>query len=646
MGSFSLMNLGSRSMAASSVVLQTTGNNIANANVEGYSRQRVDLATARSRFVGNGFVGQGVDVQGISRIHDAFLTQEAAQSKSSARMDKVRLQALRKLESVFPTGEKGLGEAASKFLSAMKDLSSRPGDVAARQLVLARADDLAKGFNTAGQQMDTLQAEVTASLGDGVKRINSLAQGIARLNARIVSAGGLQTAPNNLLDERDKLLSQLAEKLQVKTVAAQDGSVSVFLGDGRSLVVGNTAQRMSVIADPTDARRSALAVTDGPEARQVDSRYLGGGELAGLLQFQNDDLVRARTLVGQMAASVVGAVNRQQSIGLDLKGQIGAKLFFDFHDGTAAGALVTVRPEASNKSAAVPTLSVTNPSKLQAAEYTLAYDTVTAAWTLQSSQGGAPVPATAAADLGFTLTGLAALDQNDRFLLQPVTDAAGAMRRVLSRPEGLAAASAVVSKVGTANKGTGSVASLQVLEPGSALVAAAKPDVVLKFTGATEISVTPAVGGVSTLTWVPGQPLSLGGARIMLAGNPAVDDTFVISATTQFQQNNGNALALAGLDEASFVGQSADGSAGLTITDAYALALSDIGARVQGAQTASDISSATAEQAELRRSAVSGVNLDEEAARLIQAQQAYQASAKVLQVAQSIFDTLLQAAGA
>jgi flagellar hook-associated protein 1 FlgK len=145
---------------------------------------------------------------------------------------------------------------------------------------------------------------------------------------------------------------------------------------------------------------------------------------------------------------------------------------------------------------------------------------------------------------------------------------------------------------------------------------------------------------------VPGQPLSLGGARIMLAGNPAVDDTFVISATTQFQQNNGNALALAGLDEASFVGQSADGSAGLTITDAYALALSDIGARVQGAQTASDISTAAAEQAELRRSAVSGVNLDEEAARLIQAQQAYQASAKVLQVAQSIFDTLLQAAGA
>lgn len=141
MGSFSLMNLGSRSMAASSVVLQTTGNNIANANVEGYSRQRVDLATARSRFVGNGFVGQGVDVQGISRVHDAFLTQEAAQSKSSARMDKVRLEALQKLESVFPPGERGLGEAASKFLSAMKDLSSRPGDVAARQLVLARADD-------------------------------------------------------------------------------------------------------------------------------------------------------------------------------------------------------------------------------------------------------------------------------------------------------------------------------------------------------------------------------------------------------------------------------------------------------------------------------------------------------------------------
>jgi flagellar hook-associated protein 1 FlgK len=119
-------------------------------------------------------------------------------------------------------------------------------------------------------------------------------------------------------------------------------------------------------------------------------------------------------------------------------------------------------------------------------------------------------------------------------------------------------------------------------------------------------------------------------------------DGFVISATTQTRQNNGNALALAALADTAFVGQSASGDGGLTITDAYAAGITDIGTRVQGAATASEISAAVASQLQLRRTAVDGVNLDEEAARLIQSQQAYQASAKVLQVAQSIFDTLLQ----
>ncbi|MEI6026712.1 MAG: flagellar hook-associated protein FlgK [Betaproteobacteria bacterium] len=651
MSAFSLLSIGSRAMAANYAVLQTTGNNIANANVEGYSRQRVELSTSASQSTGGGYIGRGVDVKGVTRAHDAFLTREAAGTQSSASMDQARLSALQKLEDVFRTGEQGVGHAAGQFLNAMTDLASRPADEGLRQAVLARADEVASRFSGASQQMDALQADVNAALGDGVQRVNALAQSLALVNARIVAVSGSQGAPNELLDERDRLLSQISQKIQVKSLMGPDESVSVFVGDGRPLVMGGNAGKLSVVADPADPSRKALAFNDKAGARVIDSDLLGGGDMAGVLRFQNEDLVPARNRMGQMAAALTGMVNRQQSLGLDLQGKTGADLFFDFHDTLAAGALPMVRPAATNQGTAKPTLAISDPAKLQAAEYTLAYDTGASDWTLTPSTGGAAIPQAQAATLGFTLTGLGTLNTQDRFLLQPVTYAAGMMRRELTRPDGLAAASPVVSRVEPGNKGTGALSSLQVQMPGAALVSAvAVSDVVLRFTGPNTVSVTPPVGGTSSLTWTPGQALSLGGVDLMIAGRPAAADLatgfagdgFVLSATTQTRQNNGNALALAALAETAFVGRTADGQGGLSITDAYAVGISDIGARVQGAMSASEISTAVAGQAQLRRTAVDGVNLDEEAARLIQSQQAYQASAKVLQVAQSIFDTLLQ----
>ena len=552
MSAFSLLSIGASAMAANYTALQTTGNNIANANVAGYSRQRVELTTASSQSTRSGNLGQGVDVKSVSRAHDQFLAREAASAQSNAHMDKARASALQRLEEAFRPGETGVGYAAGQFLNAMTELASRPTDLAVRQTVLARADEVATRFTAASRHMDAIQADVSAALGEGVQRINVLAEGLAHINQKIVSVSGPQGAPNDMLDERDRLLNQLSEKLLIKTVMSQDGSVSVFVGDGRPLVMGSEARPLVAVKDPSDAGRSSLAMKDGAGTRLIDSDFLAGGELAGLLKFQNEDLVQARALLGQMAAGLTAAVNTQHALGTDLKGQPGGDLFFDFHDPAAPGSLALVRPAAGNKDSAVPGLTIADPAKLQAAEYTLAYDTVADGWMLQSSQGGAKLSVADAITVGLNLTGVDALNKGDRFLLQPVTYAAGAMRRQLSRPEDLAAASS--------------------------------------------------------------------------------------------SSSNGNVLALAALADQSLVGRSPGGQGGATITDAYASAMAEMGTRVQGATTAADISTSVADQAEVRRSASDGVNLDEEAARLIQSQQAYQASAKVLQVAQSIFDTLLQAA--
>jgi flagellar hook-associated protein 1 FlgK len=650
---FSLLSIGSRAMAANYVALQTTGNNIANANVEGYSRQRVELSTAASQYSGDGNIGRGVDVKGVTRAHDQFLTREAEGAQSMAQMDQARLSALKRLEEAFPTGERGVGHAATLFLNAMTDLAGQPADQGLRQAVLARADEVAVRFNQVSQQLDALQYDVNDSLNEGIQRVNALAQGLAQINSKIAGSASTRGVPNELLDERDRLLAQISQKLQVKILTGADQTVNVFVGGGRSLVIGNSAAKLSVADDPADPSRKALAFNDQSGERLIDSELLGGGDMAGMLKFQNEDLVLARNRMGQMASALAGMVNRQQALGLNLQGQAGADLFFDFHDTSVPGALTMVRAASTNQGAAVPTLAITDPSKLQAAEYTLTYDTVSSGWIMTPSGGGASIPQAQSSDLGFTLAGLGALNTQDSFLLQPVTYAAGLMRRELTQTDGIAAASPVVSKAETANKGTGALTSLKIQQPGSDLVLALQTSsVVLRFTGPTTLSVTPPVNGTSSLTWTPGQALTLGGADLMITGQPKpadvatgfAGDAFVLSATTQTRQNNGNALALAALADTAFVGRtgSGAGTGGTTFTDAYAAGITDIGTRVQGAATASEISTAVADQLQLRKSAVDGVNLDEEAARLIQSQQAYQASAKVLQVAQTIFDTLLQ----
>jgi flagellar hook-associated protein 1 FlgK len=217
MSGFALLSIGSRAMAANYAALQTTGHNIANAGVEGYSRQRVETATASARGTAGGFIGGGVDVQTVTRAHDQFLTREAANAKALAAMDASRLESLKRLEEVFRPGEQGIGHAANDFLNAMVDMASRPADLVARQVVLSRAATAAERIRAAGTQLDGLQQDVSTSVSQSVARANELARGVAELNVRIQSAGQAQP-PNDLLDERDRLVSQLSEIVQVKTI--------------------------------------------------------------------------------------------------------------------------------------------------------------------------------------------------------------------------------------------------------------------------------------------------------------------------------------------------------------------------------------------------------------------------------------------
>jgi flagellar hook-associated protein 1 FlgK len=639
----SLLSIGSRAMTASYAQLNVTGNNIANANTPGYSRQSAELQTSVSQQTGSGFFGKGVDVTTVTRAHSDFLTREAATTQSLAAADSARSGQLQQLESVFRIGEAGIGYAAQQMFNSFVDVSSKPQDAASRQTVLARVGELADRFQTASGQLDSLQAGISDVLRTSVATINSLTAQIASLNLRIANVQGTGHSPNDLLDQRDTAIGSLSELVQVTTVAASDGTVGVFTGGGQKLVLGGDATKLSTVRDAYDPTKLQIGVVEGSTTRAFPDGYLGGGSVAGLLRFQNHDLADARGLLGQLGSVIADQLNRQQALGLDLgtPASAGAPLL-------SIGA-PSVLASSNNAAAAGVSIAVVDSTLLQPSDYELVADPSlpSGQYALtRLSDGRTSTVSNGSIVDGFRIDVTAPLPSTrDRFLLAPVSNAARSMARALDDPKGIAAASPVTATVATGNTGTATVASLAATSP------SINPNLTATITftddlGHYNYSLVDTTGALPTVngtgSFVAGQPIALNGWQMNLSGVPKSADSLVVAKTAFPASDNGNANALMGLRDAAIVGRSASGGAGMTITDAYAAALGTIGVRVQSGKAAADQSESIATDAKAAVSERSGVNLDEEAARLIQFQQSYQAAAKMLQIAQSVFDSVLQ----
>jgi len=643
-----LLTLGTRAMFANQAKLDTIAHNISNASTEGYSRQEVQLSTENGRYSGAGFYGRGVKVDTVTRASDSLLARDYNNNLSVASADQMRLDKLTQLEKVLSTGESGIGYAAGQMLNAFVDVSNSPQDLSARQVVLSKATELASRMSTAGTQLNDLQAGVLSDMKTTVAEINSIASRIADMNQKIASVTGLGHDPNDLLDQRDLLVKQLSEKIQVSTVPADDGSVSVFIGGGQQLVLSNKASTLGVATDQYDATQGRITIGLGTDQHALDESLLTGGSLAGLLKVQNEDIPSARNLLGQMAAAISWRVNQQQSFGLDLgtPASAGAPIF-DVGDPQV---LPSKRNTSSTASPPV-SIAVVDARELQASDYSLMEDPA-APGTYRLTRLSDNTSTTVAD--GDVVDGMrinidaATIAAGDKFVLRPVGQAALSMKRVLDKPTGIAAASPINGTIATGNLGTATVASLSVV----ATPTTPYESLTIAFTTAAasgsgeQYEIRDSNGGVlASGTWVAGQAIAYNGFELKLNGVPRDGDKINVAPTTYPASNNGNALSLLALRDEDIVGRINQGNGstapGATITNAYSQVIGSIGVRVQDAKTSATISSTLAANSQELLTNKTGVNLDEEAARLIQFQQGYQAAAKILQVAQSVFDTLL-----
>jgi flagellar hook-associated protein 1 FlgK len=657
-----IINIGVSALTANQNALQTISNNIANVNTPGYTRQAVVLSNIPGQFTGSGYYGKGVETLTVRRLYDEFLTRQAATSQAVASSDATRYSYMQQLESLFPSGANGLGASVSDMLNAYSDITNAPTDLTARAVALARADEMAHRFRSTAEAINELRMGTTSQLKIDATAINNLAGQIAKTNEQIAIAQGSGHTPNDLLDQRDQLIRDLNKYVQTTNIKADDGSLSIFLAGSQPLVLGKTVSPVSVVEDEFgDPAKVKLAITVGGVPRILEESMLGGGEVAGLLRFQNTDLVDASNLLGRMALAIGTKMNEQQALGLDLNGNAGNPLF-------NLSPLPNGYASAANTGGSTLTVGIqANPSgttAFLASNYEFSFATGTTGTITRLSDGvqtafnfGATNPVLLDG-LEIERIGLAA-NAGDRFVIAPYAAAARSINTAFSSPKELAMASPIAAQAGAGNTGALTLQGLATRTVPLPANVATAPAVTLRFIGPgqyirsddVDYTAPPAAVMVTATVYnyVPGQAIEANGRltnlpfvpnaewgwSLTLKGIPQAGDTYTVDANPYPLLDGANAKAMLDLRDLAMF----DGG---PLTDGYASLIAEIGTKVQGAEQASIVSGNIATNVEKDRTSVAGVNLDEEAARMIQYQQAYQAAGKMMQIAQNIFDTLLQ----
>lgn len=646
----SLLNVGARALMANQLALQTAGHNIANVNTAGYSRQTVAFQTSTGQNQGNGYIGNGADVATVMRNFSELLNRQATAAKAASAADTARSQSLNQLQEVFSGGSNGLGAAINDMMNAFADVSSAPTDSSARQVVLTRMSELAARFRSASAQLDEMDYSTRQQMSNDVTVVNSLSEQVAALNGQISRAVATGHTPNDLLDQRDQLVRDINKYVQTSQVDAGDGSISLFVGGSQPLVLGLDAAKLSLqeaTQYPGSGKMSLYFQQQGGQPVELTPAMAGGGEIAGLLQFQNNDLAEGRNLLGRMAIAIGDTLNTQNQLGLTLGGQKGGALFNI--PMTTTGSSTGAQWAQPN----TPSVTIKDSSQLKASDYKIVFGTDAPKGQVVRLSDGQATAFNDLTDLkNKNIDGLQFDLKNEgqagqSVLFSPVASAAHDIQTQVHSGNDLAVANPVSASIKSLGDAALRMSSLKVEKGFGA--AAFPANTTLSFArnaaGDVTYTISPAPTGVAaTGNYISGQPIELApGLKVTLSGTPAIDgsnsDTVSFGANKFYGSDTGNASSFLSLRDAVIF----DGAT--TLSDGFSTTMAQIGTRTQSAAYAAKLSETIAKNLEGDRTGVSGVNLDEEAAKLLQFQQAYQASAKMLQVAQGIFDSVIQAVG-
>lgn len=662
-----MLSIGITGIRAAQMGMESTQHNIANANTPGYSRQYIQQSAGIPRLTGAGYFGSGTTVDTVRRAYDKYLTQQVQAAQTNASESAAQLAKLSQIDNMLGDPSSGLAPALQDFFTGVQQVAANPTLVSARQSMLAASQTMVSRFNALSERLGELYDGVNGEITSELSLINLYAAQIGDINGQITRAeAATNQPPNDLLDLRDQLVAELNKHVKVSTVEDSIGNFNVFVGNGLQLVVGTVVNGLVPVTSSLDPERIVVGFKgQSGSVQELPESLVEGGALGGLMAFRRTALDDATNTLGQIAASLALTFNAQHALGQDLQGlnatsPVGSGFQADYFNisgpkvfkglATAADVTASFLPVSGNP---VTGNFYTN---LTGSDYKLRNDGTNLTLTRLSdntSWTAATIGAlnTAIAGEGFSLGG-ATPTANVDYLIEPTRDIA---RNISLNPyiaadtKRIAAAAPSTTSLATTNTGSLKVTQGQVAS-GYALTG-----LPLTFTfnnvagqfsfpgGATVVGTYANGSTVSSTTAISrlnaGQELTrltVNGISVDISGLPANGDTFTIAANLNGVADSRNAVKLAALQT-----QSTMESGKATLQASYGSLVSGVGSVTRQVKLTGESQQALLKQNELARSAVSGVNLDEEAANLIKYQQAYQASARALDISSKLFDTLL-----
>jgi flagellar hook-associated protein 1 len=629
-----MLSTGVTGLLAFQTALDTISNNISNVDTTGYSEETANLVTNPATPTNNGWIGNGVSVSDVTRSYSSFLDAQTRSATSSYNQFNTASGLADSINNMFADPTTGLSATLQSFSQAIQTMANSPSQSSSREAVINQAQAVISQFQGYQSNLAQLGGQVNTQVQSEASTISSLAQNIASLNKQIMAAqnNGTSQAPNSLLDQRDNLIDQLSQDVSVNTVAQSDGSLSVFIGSGQALVVG--AQAGTLTAGPDQFNSGQLDLSLKTSSGSVDiTNQLTGGAIGGLLQFRNQMLIPGQNAIGQAAVTLTNLLNTQNAAGLDQNGNVGTALL-------AVGG-PQVLQSANNGGTAAVTAAVSNLGGLTTSNYYLGFDGTN--WNLTDTAGGAATPLTTSttggtttltgAGLTFTVTGTPA--SGDQFLVEPTGNAVSGLSLLTTDPSKIAAAGLLTTSATSGNTGTASITSATV--PNTA--AWTRGNYTLTFSDPTDYTITTAAGAaVAAGAYTAGTPISFNGINVALSGTPAAGDSFSVNDNANGTGDNSNALQLAAILNQNVLNGGAE-----SLTGAVNSYVGAVGLQTSQAQNGAAAQQSVMQTAQSAQQSVSGVNLDQEAANLVQYQQAYQAAAQVIAASNTLFQSLITA---
>ncbi len=468
----SLLGISITGLRAAQSSLSTTGHNIANADVEGFSRQRTELSTNPATLQNAGYVGNGVTVSAIERIADQFVTEQLRIDTSLFTDLESYFGNISQLDSLLSDASTGLSSALESFFASVQNGADDPTSIPARQLILSESENLSDRFNTLYSRFEIIDEGVDTSIRTTTAQINALTTNIAELNQKVSEAIGRSNgqSPNDLLDQRDEALRKLAELVSIQTFDQGFGQVNVVIAGGQNLVVGNEFRELNLVTSDQNPQKLEVVFIDGASETTITDA-VNGGELGGLIRFQNGILEQAYNELGRIAVVMADTFNEIHQQGITLNDQFGGNFFYDVNNTTVARNRVIANSENTPPQDRVISLNIADSSEITTSDYMLTIEAggLFRVERLSDSTEVSSGLLTGAYPLSVEFDGLemvfedGSFQEGDAYRLQPTRLGARDFSSSLVNPSDIAFGSPLVTEASLGNTGTGAISSGDVL---------------------------------------------------------------------------------------------------------------------------------------------------------------------------------------